>query len=575
MNLFEPPLIGPFVERNSRPEEASTGATITWTSGGEAYRVDLVRLASRSIWSDTLGFTQIPDLSLDEFLWHCFERNSRLPDFLNELTPFIRPSHGAPSPADAGQWLNPTLVAKGFSLGIAKVRGGHTVRSPVIWVFGGNAAAYGSHSRYSLLDFIDWTPSGAKLLRRDHCWGLGAPALQRLLHQSVDSLNGPLLTDAGAARMQQLLSWWRPKAPAAKLIPLTQAEKTVALRLRQSLHDLPNPLPAELKAQVLQLSEKTYAGLLRTCIRRGLPKAAQALLIHRPLPILGRKKLLEQFIDAQWTDIWRVCSNEATPDLTASRYRYNELLHRIIHTGNLALLQSVLDSLSTIAAPVVQYLLEQAYKLNRADIFNAILAARIVQPIRSDCLLGCFKDCLLNHRESQPLALYLLEMGVRPIQSIRPDQLIDQVQVHWMMEDGNLPVLKRALELEPPTHESLLKLLNGGRLHPGAGFDLLCSLSRELPQHEVRMNRIAFRAAMSFVWSGEPVWINLLKQAFHEGASIKDNPSSDFEESKLLTGHKWREREGNWIDLIGILLKAGRTDDANVIKKLKRRGPTK
>lgn len=573
MNLFEPPLIGPFVERNNRPEEASTGATITWTSGGEAYRVDLVRLASRSIWSDTLGFTQIPDLSLDEFLWHCFERNSRLPDFLNELTPFIRPSRGAPSPAEAGQWLNPTLVAKGFSLGIAKIRSGHTVRSPVIWVFGGNAATYGSRSQYSLLDFIDWTPSGAKLLRRSHCWGLGAAALQRLLHQSVDSLNGPLLTEAGAARMQQLLSWSRPEAPSAKLIPLTQAEKTVALRLRQSLQDLPNPLPAELKAQVLQLSEKTYAGLLRTCIRRGLPKAAQTLLIHRPLPILGRQKLLEQFIDAQWTDIWRVCSNEAILDLTASRYRYNELLHRVIYTGNLALIQSVLDSLTTITAPVVQYLLEQSYKLNRADIFNAILAARIVQPMRSDCLLGCFKDCLLDHRESQPLALYLLEMGVRPIQSIKPDELINEV--YWMMEDRNFPVLKRALELEPPTHESLLILLNGGHLRPGATFDLLCSLSRELPQHEARMNRVAFSAAMSFVWSGEQERISLLKQAFHEGASLKDIPPSDFEKSKLLAGYKWKEREGNWIDLIGILLKAGRTEDANAIKKLKRLRPTR
>lgn len=567
MNLFEPPLIGPFVERSNRNDEASTGAAITWTSGSEAYRVDLIRLSARSR-SDYLGFEQIPDLGLEEFLWRCFESNNRLTDFLNELTPFIRPSGGAPSPAAAGQWLNPSLVAKGFSLGIAKIRGGHTVRSPVIWVFGGDAGAYGSRSQYSLLGFIDWTPSETKLLQHSHCWGFGARALRRLLLQSVDRLQGPLLTEAGDSRMRQLLSWWRPKTPTSKLIPYTQTEKDVALRLRQSLYDLPNPLPAELKTLVDQLPEKAYASLLRTCVRRGLPKAARSLLFHRTLPVSGREKILEQFIDAQWLEIWSACANEATSQFTVASYGYNALLHRVVETGNCALLQAVLDSFTTITARLAQYLLEKAYQLNRADIFNAVLAARVVQPVRSDCLVGCFKDCLFDHRQSQPLALHLLELGVRPIQSIKPNELFDQCC--WMMEDRNYPVLKRALELEPPTHESLSKLLSGGPLRPGPAFDLLRVYSRNLQQHQVRMSEVAFRAATSFIWGGESEAISLLNQAFQEGASLKEIPVSMFETSKLLTGHEWRKREGNWIDLIGLLLKAGRLNDAEAIKKFKR-----
>lgn len=568
MNLFEPPLIGPFVERSSRNDEASTGAAITWTSGSEAYRVDLIRLSARYRRSDYLGFDQIPNLGLEEFLWHCFESNNRLPDFLNELTPFIRPSGGAPSPAAAGQWLNPSLVAKGFSLGIAKIRGGLTVRSPVIWVFGGNAAAYGSRSQYSLVGFIDWTPSEIKFLQYSHYWGLGARALRRLLLQSVDRLQGPLLTEAGETRMRQLLSWWRPKTPTSKALPYTQTEKDVVARLRRSLHDLPNPLSTELKTQVGQLPEKAYAGLLRTCVRRGLPKAARTLLLHRPLPVLGREKILEQFIDAQWLEIWSACANEATSQFTLTSHGYNALLHRVVETGNCALLQAVLDSLTTITAWLAQFLLEKAYQSNRADIFNVVLAASVVQPVRSDCLLSCFKDCLFDHRESQPLALHLLEMGVRPIQSIKPDELFDQCC--WMMEDRNFPVLKRALELEPPTHESLVKLLSGGPLRPGPAFNLLCSCSRNLPQHQVRMNQVAFRAATSFIWGGESEALTLLNQAFQEGANLKGIPASQFEASKLLTGNDWRKREGNWIDLIGLLLKAGRTDDCEAIKKFKR-----
>ena len=71
------------------------------------------------------------------------------------------------------------------------------------------------------------------------------------------------------------------------------------------------------------------------------------------------------------------------------------------------------------------------------------------------------------------------------------------------------------------------------------------------------MNRVAFRAAVSFICSGEKESITLLDQTFQEGASFKDIASSDLEKNELLAGYKWKEREGNWIDLIGYLLKSG------------------
>jgi hypothetical protein len=567
MNIFDQPLLGPFVEGNGLTDGANTGATVTWTSVGNVYRLDLVRLQTHSIWRESLGFAQAPDLGFEEFLWHSFEHNHRLPEFLNEIMPFIRPSGGAPSPAQAGQWLNPALVAKGFSLGIAKVRNGQIIRVPVIWVFGGAVEAYGSRSQYSRIDFIDWTPSETKLLQHYYYWGTGAKSLRRLLHQSVDSLNEPLLTEAGQARMCQLLSWSRPKAPATKRIPFTPSESATALRLRQSLHDLPDPLPAKLKDEVSSISERAYAGLLRACVERDLPDSARILLFHRPLPVTGRQKLLERFVDAQWLKIWDVCAREAFSELPQSRYGYDALLHRVMETGSKALLQAVLDSISSIGKLVVQYLLEEAFKKNRADLFNAILDSRLVQPIRNECLLGCFRDCLFDYRQSQQLALYLLEIGVRPIQSIQPDEILQPC--HWLLEDYNFSVLKRTLELEPPTHESLLKLLGCGHLRPGEVFNYLKSVSRQLPLHQERMNRVACRAATSFIYGGEKESITLLDQSFQEGANIKDI-AFNFEKNEPLTGYKWKEREGNWIDLIGHLIKSGRPEDAEAIKKLKR-----
>jgi hypothetical protein len=384
----------------------------------------------------------------------------------------------------------------------------------------------------------------------------------------VDSLNGPLLTEAGKIRMQLLLSLSRPPTSVAKPTRLTVSEKATALHLRKSLHGLPNPLPAELSNEITRMPEKAYAGLLRACVERDLPDSARILLCHRPLPAIGKQKLLERFIDAGWLGIWDVCAEEAFLDLTTSRFGYNALLHRVMGTGSIALLQAVLESITAISTPAAQILLEHAFKQNRKDMFNAILNSKVVQPIRSECLFGCFRDCLFDHRESEQFALYLLEIGVRPIETIQPDEIIQPY--YWLVEDTNLPVLKRALEFEPPTHKRLLKLLSSGHVRPGVAFNYLRTISRQLPHHKERMSRLAFRAATSFICNGEKEFTALLDLCFQDGASFTGIASSELEKSDLLIGYKWRKREGNWIDLIGHLLKSGRREDAEIIKKLKR-----
>jgi hypothetical protein len=568
MNMFEQPLIGPFVERNGLTGGSHTGASITWTSAGNTFRLDLTRSPAQSIWSDKLGFAQAIDLHFEDFLWHCFEHNKRLPEFLNELAPFIRPSSGAPSPANAGQWLNPKLVAMGFSLGIAKVQKNQVIRIPVIWAFGNGVGDYGSRSEYARVDFIDWKPTETKLLRCYHYWGTGARALRRLLHESIENLAEPLLTEAGHARMRQLLSWCRPKITAVKSQCHSPSEKATALRLRQALHGFSDSLPAEFENEVTLLPEKTYAGLLRTCVQRNLPASARTLLRHRPLPVIGRQKLLERFIEVQWQNVWDVCAKEAFADLPNSRSGYDGLLHRVTDTGNIDLLRAVLDSIASINAQVAKFLLEQAFKLNRADMFNAVLEAPVVQPVRDKCLLECFTDCLFDFRQMQQLALYLLEIGVRPIQTIRPDAIFQPL--YHLLEDYNFPVLKRALELEPPTPDSLKKLFKLGHLRQGEPLNFLISISRQHELHQERMDKMAFRAAISYINSGQQENITLLGLAFEEGGRLASTDFSDLKNDNPLTGYRWKEREGHWIDLIGHLTKSGRKEEAEMVKVFKR-----
>src|SRR5437868_9178767 len=137
MNPFEAPIIGPFVERNGRAGPQDIGAAISWTSKGEAYCLDVIRLPGSSFRGDVLGFLQNPEINFDEFLCAIFNTVTGVSEFLNELRPFFRPPTAAPNPARAAEWLHSDLVARGFSLGAPKLRKGNIIRTPILWVFGG------------------------------------------------------------------------------------------------------------------------------------------------------------------------------------------------------------------------------------------------------------------------------------------------------------------------------------------------------------------------------------------------------------------------------------------------------
>lgn len=570
MSLFAPPVIGPFVEPNGLSGDAHTGAAIAWTSNGDAFCLDVVRVPGHSIFRDRLGFLQTQSMGFEQFLWNCFEHSTRLTEFLNELQPYFKPGGGAPTLAEAGRWLNPYLVGKGFSLGIAKIREGNIVRIPVVWVFGGKASEYGSKSIYSRVDFIDWSPSGSKLLRRLDCWGTGAPALKRLLHQLVDTMAGPLLTEAGEARMQQMLEWSRAKTKTRKPMKvLSKSERSLAADLRVALHHLDRPLSAGIASQVDQLSEKSYGGMLRACAWRGLERAACALLEHRALPEVGREKLLQHFIGSDWKEVWKFCQKEAGPCFSSAKpYGYNKPLMEIIKRGDADVLKSVLASLSHADVNLVASLVQSAFEYDRVDLVEVIISSAIMQPIRDETLLRSFVHSLLGHRQDISTAIRLMELGVRPLQAMdREDALMVK---DLLLRDENIPVLKHALKLDPPTEKSMAKLLDGFGVKRGKTFDWLCNVSKGITCHKDRMDKVVFNATVAFIRRGFKEHLMLLDHALEQGGALKDIPSNAFEEAGLLTGHRWRDEEGNWIDLVAHLLKKGLSEDAALLKKLRR-----
>ena len=568
--IFEPPLIGPFVEKNGLIEKPYIGAAITWTSAGEIYRWDIIHTNDSHFRQSYFGFAQTSELDFNEFLWQCFEHSSRLPDFLNELQPFIRPSGGAPTPARAGEWLNPNLVGAGFSLGIAKIRG-NKIRVPVVWAFGGNSLRYGSRTAYSRIDFIDWSPPNESiLLRRYDHWGIGARALKRLLFKLVDADNQPLLTEKGNARMRQLLEWARPNAkPIKQIVLLSVNDKAGASDLRKSLKNLAAPLLPHLEAQINQLSEKSYAGVIRTCVTQGFEQTACVLLSHRSLPQISQQNLLERFIDRRWLKVWKFCLKEAQLHFSNSAsFGYNKFLSRVLETGNPQLLCVTLNVLSCISSQVASHLLERALEVNREDLVQTIVSAPVIKPVLEKCLLQCFAYSFYGHNQSHAISLRLLDLGARPLKAIKASK--DVGPSWWLLDNKNLPIFRRALEIEPVNEETITILLNSVHTEPGETFNLLCSLSRNLPDHEARMIRVAFHCAVSFIRGGSKAAITMLEQAFAEGASLSKVPATQFAGAKLLTGYGWREDEGNWIDLMAHLIKIGRKEDAEVLKKLKR-----
>ena len=568
MKIFEPPLIGPFVEKNGLCGDRDTGASITWTSNGEVYRLDILERPTCFAWSDGNGHAPECELAFEEFLWHCFEHNNRLPEFLNELQPYIRTSGGAPTLARAGEWLNPHLVAKGFSLGIAKVCNGGIVRIPVVWVFGGNAVEFRSHDKYARIDFIDWRPEECKLADRYDCWGTGARSLRRFFRNLVATMDGPLMTGAGQTRMQQVLEMGlRHKKPSKERLLLTKTDKNLSSELRRSLHYIESPLPSELALKISQLSEKSYAALLRTCVLRGLEGQTCVILKHRRLPSFSRENLLTHFINSHWCKVWKFCGDELQGCLPETKYSgYNELTDRVIRTGDPKLVRAFLDSLHQIGESHAGFMIERAFEFQRSDLADAVIEAPIFLPIRDKSLLKCFFNSLAPCQRCHAMAFRLLELGVRPIQAID-----DAPFGPWslIVDCENLPVLKRALELERPTEESVAKLLRICERGQLATFDWLCEISRGFPGHRVRMNGMAYRCTAAFIRAGAAEDLAALERCFVEGAKLADIPSHTFAEAKLLNGRDCKDREGNWIDLVARLIKVGRTEDAEVLKKLK------
>lgn len=570
MSLFVPPVIGPFVEPNGLSGDLHTGAAISWTSNGDAFHLDVVRVPGHSIFRDRLGFLQTQSMGFEQFLWNCFEHSTRLTEFLNELQPYFKPGGGAPTLAEAGRWLNPYLVGKGFSLGIAKIREGNIIRIPVVWVFGGKVSEYGSKSVYSRVDFIDWTPSGSKLLRRLDCWGTGAPALKRLLHQLVDTMAGPLLTEAGEARMQQMLEWSRPKAKTRKPVKLlSKDERSLAADLRVALHHLDRPLPGWIANQIDQLSEKSYGGILRACAWRGLERAACALLEYRALPEVGREKLLQHFIGSDWNEVWKFCQKEVGPCLSLAKpYGYNKLMTEIVERGKGDMLKSVLALFSHIDVNLAASLVQSAFESGRISLVDIIVSSVVVQQVKEAVLLRAFVHSLSGYRQDTLAAIHLMELGVRPVQAIDKE---DAILVKSLLLRGeNFPVLKHALKLDPPTNESIAKLLDGFSVEPGKTFDWLCNVSKDIPGHKDRMDKVAFNATVAFMRRGSEEHLMLLDRALEEGGTLKNVPWNSFKTAGLLTGHHWREEEGNWIDLIAHLLKKGLVEDAALLKRLRR-----
>ncbi|MGO9199158.1 MAG: hypothetical protein ACLQM8_01295 [Limisphaerales bacterium] len=572
-NLFEPPIIGPFVEPNGRGrEDGHTGARITWTAAGEAYRLDVLR---KGFLYDALQFEQLPGLDFERFCWLCFEHSTRLREFLNELRPYFRPSGGAPTNAPAGQWFHPKLVAHDFTLGTAKFRK-DSLRVPVVWVFGGHAEQYGARTSYSKVGLLDWSPKTGPALnlgRYRCCRGTAASALQRLLRQLVTSIGKePLLTEKGTARMEELYQYGIKRTrPTKPPVLLGDGVKSISARLRKGLGALSHPLSEQAALDVDRLPEKAYTGILRTCTTYGCEDAACALLKRRRLPDYGRKNLLQRFIDLDWLRVWAECGPEAEAQLNSSSGRFgsSDLLRRALEVGDPNLLSAILGSLSALDYWVAQYILEQAFDEGRDDIADAIMGAPAVKPHLRRSLIQCFSHGLEAYHgphycKRPDLAMHLLDMGLRPTCAFQSTDIFLNPRDD-LLEKQNLPTLKRVLELEPPTQESVTALMAGDFPERTETLDYLVGVSRNLPGHRECLSSVAIRAAFRFIREGKASAVQVLQLMLAEGAMLSTFSPADFAGHRLLVNE---EEQGNWLDLIGHLAKSGHSADAEFLKQL-------
>jgi hypothetical protein len=442
----------------------------------------------------------------------------------------------------------------------------------VVWVFGTTSKDWGSQRAYARVDFIDWTPDKVRLVRRydGDCWGTGARSLRRYLHQIVDAGCGPLLTEKGMARMEELHRQALTKGgkPAPGPLRLGADDLQLASDLRSRLREIVHPLSAEVAGQLDRLPPKAYAGILTTCHTRGLKPAACAMLRHRRLPDYGQSKLLEKFVSSRWVDVFELCAEELQKAICSSEYGCSPLMRKALDTGDVDAIRRLLGTLSSITEDVVAVALEYAFEQGREDIALGILAAPVVQPIRGEAMLKCFKHCLYEWCDHRAIALRLLELGVQPLKALGEDFL--RSPQHELLAPDNLPVLKRALELDPPTAESLSKLMQGFYLKPGTTLDWLCSVSKGMPGHAARMSRIMRQAAFAFIYRGEAPALALLDHAGSERGTLADISQEEIEERKFLQGYGWKARRDNLIDLIGHLKKAGKSEEVEALKRIKR-----
>lgn len=574
-DIFEAPVIGPFVEPNGLSGPASfgehAGATVTWSNRFGAWHWDLVRLPRRSKNGGYYGFASQPNTGLNDFLWDCFASSSRLAEFLNELTPYIRMPWKTAVSKHADDWLNPKLVAHGFTLGPIKAKATH-VRTPLLWLFKREESDYRYRRDYSRVDFVDWTPGEVRLVDRpgDH-WGLGSGALRRLVNQLIAANCGPLLTAAGEAKMRDLhklaLARLKPLKPPVRL---SASDVALATDLRTLLRRLSHPLPPDVADQVDKLSEKAYAGVLRTCISQGQENAACALLAHRRMPGYGRPRLLERFVRSKWRQIWKACPTELQTAFNATSYGYNELIALAVEMKDPDLIKAMLGSVSSIDEGTAIGAVGLATDSNSPELVLAILNVPSIAPIRERCMLECFVESLSSYPQREHFAHWLLELGVRPIKALSEDEfdLAGGLLAH-------LPILKRAANAEPLTPESVATLLSrlGAGFAPRESMEWLCEVSRAMLGHNERMSDLVLRATVFFIRRGEELDTAILDRALSEGGTLATIPWSQIQSCRLLQGAGWEQERDRMLDLIRFLQKTNRQREIEILKAIKPKPP--
>jgi hypothetical protein len=159
--------------------------------------------------------------------------------------------------------------------------------------------------------------------------------------------------------------------------------------------------------------------------------------------------------------------------------------------------------------------------------------------------------------------MHLLDIGVRPACTLQTERYLGPQDV--LVVPANLPILKKVLELEPPTRESITALMARDFPESTETLDYLVRVSRNLPGHRERSSSIALGAAFSFIREGKASALQVLQLMLAEGAMLSTFSPADFAGHRLLADEA---EQGNWLDLIGHLAKSGHNADVEFLKRL-------